>query len=151
MVGGRETILDGARGGAFRRIWMGNAGRVYFGSSLTSYLDRYNDGTRDLIRVVGPDYGGLRIQGGTNSQINYGSLLHVIRGTATRHTFHTSTIEQIVAHAFNDKEFRQALLVECRVKDEERATPLEGDLTWDSVAHKLQVYNGSAWETVTSA
>jgi len=32
-----------------------------------------------------------------------------------------------------------------------RGTPVEGDLKWDSSAHKLQVYNGSSWETVSSS
>lgn len=32
-----------------------------------------------------------------------------------------------------------------------RGTPVEGDLKWNSTTHKLQVYNGSAWETVSSS
>ena len=38
----------------------------------------------------------------------------------------------------------------CKVTTDARETPLEGDLKWDGTAHKLQVYNGTAWETVTS-
>jgi NH3-dependent NAD+ synthetase len=30
-------------------------------------------------------------------------------------------------------------------------TPAEGDLRYDTTAHKLRVYTGTAWETITSA
>lgn len=44
-----------------------------------------------------------------------------------------------------------ALMDVMQITSSARGTPQEGDLKWDSTAHKLQVYNGSAWETVTSA
>ena len=42
-------------------------------------------------------------------------------------------------------------LKECSVTNDTPGTPVEGDMKWDSTAHKLQVYSGTAWETVTSA
>jgi len=39
----------------------------------------------------------------------------------------------------------------CTVTSDAKGTPTEGDLKWDSSNHKLQVYNGSSWETVSSS
>jgi len=39
----------------------------------------------------------------------------------------------------------------CTVTTDAKGTPTEGDLKWDSSAHKLQVYNGTSWETVSSS
>jgi len=44
-----------------------------------------------------------------------------------------------------------AILKYCQVGTVTKATPVEGDMRWDGTNHKLQVYNGSAWETVTSS
>lgn len=44
-----------------------------------------------------------------------------------------------------------AIINKCKVSTDARVTPQEGDLRWDATAHKLQIYNGTAWETVTSA
>ena len=44
-----------------------------------------------------------------------------------------------------------ASLKECNVTTDTPGTPAEGDMKWDGTAHKLQIYNGKAWETVTSA
>lgn len=49
------------------------------------------------------------------------------------------------------KALNNATLTKTKVASTARGTPQEGDLKWDAAAHKLQVYNGSAWETVTSA
>lgn len=42
-------------------------------------------------------------------------------------------------------------LFKMKVTTDAKATPEEGDLKWDGTNHKLQVYNGSAWETVSSS
>ena len=38
---------------------------------------------------------------------------------------------------------------ECNVTDDVPGTPTEGDIKLDSVNHKLQFYNGTAWKTFT--
>ena len=42
-------------------------------------------------------------------------------------------------------------LKECIVTTDTPGTPAEGHMRWDGTAHKLQIYSGTAWETVTSA
>lgn len=45
----------------------------------------------------------------------------------------------------------ELILYRSKVDSAVKATPEEGDLKWDAAAHKLQIYNGTAWETVTSS
>ena len=49
-----------------------------------------------------------------------------------------------------DANLEVAAFKNCKVTTDARGTPVEGDLKWDGTAHKLQVYSGTAWETVTS-
>lgn len=50
-----------------------------------------------------------------------------------------------------DQSVEKAAFKTCKVTSDERGTPVEGDLKWDAASHKLQVYSGTAWETVTSS
>lgn len=39
----------------------------------------------------------------------------------------------------------------CKVTSDVRGIPEEGDLKWDAINYKLQIYNRSAWEMVISS
>ena len=57
------------------------------------------------------------------------------------------TIESL---KIEDSHLEAPVLDKANITTSTKTTPIEGDIRLDSVNHKLQFYNGSAWETITS-
>ena len=133
IMGQLKLPTQGATGG----ILIGGDAVLYRGAASLIYLDhtrlilsnklQFRDAD---IYISSKDDGHLDLD--CDSSIDLNQDTHV--GTET-----------------SPKNLMYALLNRCKVSASVRATPQEGDLKLDDVNHKLQFYNGSAWETINSA
>ncbi len=60
-------------------------------------------------------------------------------------------LDRLKVHSYADVARIEVLSAALNIPASTHSTPVEGDLRWNATGHKLQVYSGTAWETVTSA
>ncbi|GEM_PF-2939103 len=69
----------------------------------------------------------------------------------SRNGANSAWLDRLKVHSYADVARIEVLNAALNLPAATHATPAEGDLRWNATSHKLQVYSGSAWETVTSA
>ncbi|MBI2916593.1 MAG: hypothetical protein HYY01_01250 [Chloroflexi bacterium] len=69
----------------------------------------------------------------------------------SRNGDNSSWLDRLKVHSYANVARIEVLNAAFNIPAATHSSPAEGDLRWNDASHKLQVYTGTAWETVTSA
>lgn len=122
--------------------------------SISSGSGLYYGGNLALYGKTAAPAGGIRLRtpnaawNAAIARLELGGGLDVVDGTWTG-VLHSGLKLKDALDA-NLQDLVTANLNKTKVTVDVKGTPEEGDLKWDDTGHKLQVYSGTAWETVES-